>query len=180
MTTVTTSTAPVSGVLDGRTMGVEVHRLLGDLFRKGVRRPSPVELRRFVANHPLVNRPEISYRQTARQRLLIPTAIYLRLFAPSDEWEFVGAEVKLGRRRADLVWQSAQGILIDEVKAGAAAARFERDALAEQVKSLVQHGTDAYGDAFLGVRAIVLASPRTSYLARPDGSSRPIVWEVRS
>ncbi len=165
-------------VTDGRTMGVAVHRLLGDLFAsRGTGDVSPTELRRFVATHPLVVSPKIVYRQTAKQRLLVPTAIYLRLFSPGADWKFVGAEITVGRRRADLVWQREGSVMIDELKTGKLADHLQHESLKQQVTDLVAASRDTYGDRLVGVRAIVLASPRASYMVRPDGSVEALQWE---
>ncbi len=155
---------------DGRTIGTMVHRLLGDVFATGRRSISPLELRLHVANHPLVTGTDAPYRQVAKQRLLAAAAIYLRFFAPDDDWGFAGAEMTLGRRRADFVWHRDDQVMIDELKTGTVAGRLERDSLQRQVADLLKAGVAKYGTHFVGVRAIVLASPRSSYIARPDGS----------
>jgi hypothetical protein len=165
------------GAIDGRAAGSAVHHVIGALLGDGIRHPSPLELRRYVAADPSVNRSAVVYRQAAKQRLLTAAAVYFRLFAPAGTWELLGVEAAYGRNRADLVWRtSGGGVVIDEIKSGVALDRFENERLEQQVARLLTGGAATHGEPFGGVRVVLLATPARSYLARPDGCREPAEW----
>lgn len=87
-----------NGVVDGRTAGVAVHRLIAELATSGALALSPVELRRQVATHPSVTSTALPYRQAAKQRLLTAAAIYLRLFPLGAGWRCLGTELPVEDR----------------------------------------------------------------------------------
>jgi hypothetical protein len=166
------------GAVDGRTLGVAVHQVLACLFEGGELTASPIELRRLIGSHPALATASGVVRQAAKQRLLTASSVYLRLFAPEPDWVFIGAEVPLRRRRADLVWRTPGGIVVDELKAGATGARYERSDLDNQVDGLLAGAREVFGDELRGVRAIVLAAPMRSYELMSDGSRRSFSWGV--
>jgi hypothetical protein len=164
--------------VDSSTLGVAVHQVLASLFECGDLTASPIELRRLIGCHPALASATAVLRQAAKQRLLTASSVYLRLFAPAADWLFVGAEVSLGHRRADLVWWTPGGIVVDELKAGATGARYERGDLDDQIDGLLAGAREAFGDEVRGVRAIVLAAPMSSYELMSDGSRRPFIWGI--
>jgi len=166
----------VPGAIDGRTMGREVHRLIADLVSAGIRQPTPRQLRAHVAGHPLVSDPRIIYRQAAKQRLLVATALYFRFFAPPAPWRLLGTEVTMGNSRLDLVWGHGQEVIADEIKSGRIVDRFERDQLELQIDRALANANDRYGDAFTGLRVLMLAAPTKSFVLRSDGNREPFAW----
>jgi hypothetical protein len=162
--------------VDSRTLGVAVHQVLASLFECGDLTASPIELRRLIGCHPTLASASAVLRRAAKQRLLTASSVYLRLFAPAADWVFVGAEVSLGHRRADLVWRTPGGIVVDELKAGATGARYAWGDLDDQVEGLLAGAREAFGDEVRGVRAIVLAAPMRSYELMSDGSRRSFTW----
>lgn len=179
-----TNEAPAAGVrgpaeaVDNRTLGVAVHQVLASLFEDGALTASPIELRRLIGSHPALASASAVLRQAAKQRLLTACSVYLRLFAPAADWVLVGAEMPLGRRRADLVWRTPGGIVVDELKAGATGARYERGDLDDQIDGLLAGAHEAFGDEVRGVRAIVLAAPMRSYELLSNGSREPFTWGI--
>lgn len=166
----------VPGAIDGRTMGREVHRLIADLVSVGVREPTPRQLRAQVAGHPLVSDPRITYRQAAKQRLLVATALYFRFFVPLAPWCLLGSEVTVGSSRLDLVWRNGEEVIADEIKSGRIVDRFEHDQLERQIDRALANANDRYGDAFTGLRVLLLAAPSKSFVLRSDGKREPFVW----
>lgn len=164
---------------DLQLIGSQAHRMIGELLLAGHRRPNVLLLRRHVAQHGLLSMYSGAPKQAAKQMLLSAASSYFRFFVPDDSWSFAGLEVSLAACRADLVWSGAEGVVIDEIKTGRLAARFERDALTQQVERLLAAGDAEYGDRLVGVRALVLAAPATSFWARPDGRTEPLDWELR-
>jgi hypothetical protein len=162
--------------VDRRTLGVAVHQVLASLFEGGELTASPIELRHLIGSHPALAAASAVLRQAAKQRLLTASSVYLRLFAPAADWLFVGAEMPLGRRRADLVWRTPSGFVIDELKAGATGARYERGDLDDQIDGLLAGAHEAFGDEVRAVRAIVLAAPMRSYELLSNGSRRSFTW----
>jgi hypothetical protein len=152
--------------------------VLASLFEDGALTASPIELRRLIGSHPALASASAVLRQAAKQRLLTACSVYLRLFAPAADWVLVGAEMPLGRRRADLVWRTPGGIVVDELKAGATGARYERGDLDDQIDGLLAGAHEAFGDEVRGVRAIVLAAPMRSYELLSNGSREPFTWGI--
>jgi hypothetical protein len=83
---------------------------------------------------------------------------YLRRMRP-DGWALVGAEVRVGHAKADLVWvHDASGdIVIDEIKSGAPG--IGDTGVAGQVRRLYAGGLNEWGDRFVGVRLVQLRAP---------------------
>jgi hypothetical protein len=164
------------GAIDGRTMGRHVHRLIAGLVSAGVRQPSPRQLRAHVAGHPLLSDTRIIYRQAAKQRLLVATALYFRFFALPTTWSLLGTEVTVGNSRLDLVWRNGEELIADEIKSGRIVDRFERDRLELQIERALANANEHYGHAFSGLRVLILAAPTKSFLLRSDGTRESFAW----
>jgi len=164
----------VAELVKGERLGVSVHALVGECLHDGLRHPSPVELLTRAGRHALTVDSRNVHRQAAKQALLTTAAVYFRWFTPPDEWEFLGTEVKAGGCRFDLVWQTAGQVVVDEIKSGAMAVP-GRGGFEPQVARLIKGGATKYGDAFVGVRVIILAAPALSYLARPGGDREALL-----
>lgn len=174
------SEAPSSRRTDDlQQIGSQAHRMIGELLLAGHRRPNVLLLRRHAVQHGLLSIYSGAPKQAAKQLLLSAASSYFRFFVPDHSWLFGGVEVSLAGCRADLVWSGAEGVVIDEIKTGRLAARFEQEALTQQVERLLAAGVMEYGERLIGVRALVLAAPATSFWARPDGRTEPLDGEMR-
>lgn len=79
-------------------------------------------------------------------------------------------------RRPMVVWRSAEGVIVDELKTGRSATRREIAAVREQAARETRAGAMVFGDAFLGVRLVSLGAPRTSFFTDRDGRCAPLIW----
>lgn len=174
-----TRTATAGSGVEPATLGAAAHRLIAELLDANIRRPNVVVLRRHVATHPAVTRLAQAHRQPAKQILLSSLASYFRFFVPDEHWALVGSEVVIGGNRADLVWSDGERVLIDELKAGRIADRFERASLRAQVIRLQEAALIECGSTLLAVRALVLAAPASSYTLFAAGETAPLEWERR-
>lgn len=105
------------------------------------------------------------YRQSARQRVATAAATYFREFARPG-WRFEGAEVIVGDLALDLLWSKSGHLEADEIKSGLAAPQDWRHAVRQQAAAQADAARAVYGSAFRGVRAVLLAAPRESFLVR--------------
>lgn len=113
--------------------------------------------------------------RAARIAAAAAAAVYVDRFLPTSDWELLGSEFILGCARADLVWASALGILVDELKtadartAGRASGRTHA-----QTDTYRTAATQLFGERFLGVRLIYLAAASHSVLVLPNGGRSPL------
>ena len=157
--------------LDGRLMGTAAHQVIAALVSEGERNPDLDTIRAAVLAHPS-NRAAITYRQSARQRLMTAAAAYFDHFPPLDDWVLVGSEVPAGACRFDLVWaDSKERIWVDELKTGRSAGRVGLTQVASQVKRQVTAGSNLYGAAFAGVRVCLLAAPGKAFWELAESGS---------
>jgi hypothetical protein len=163
--------------LDGRRAGERVHTAVARLLERGVRQPAPVEVVTLARDIVVEPGLPVTYRQSAIQRLSTATASYFRMFALDETWAYVGSEVKAARCRYDLVFENEDGeVIADELKAGRVGDRVELKLADAQIARQLIAGRAKWGEAFTGIRAIFLAAPRASFLARPDGEREPLSW----
>lgn len=180
--TATKSADPVESLrphsaLDPTTAGRRVHGAVGRLLEAGVRAPGSLEV--IALARDIVCEPGLAVvrRQAAIQRLATCTAAYFRLFVLDETWAYIGAEIGAGRCRFDFVFEGVDAsIVADELKSGKVADRGERRLFDEQITRQLDAGAAKWGDRFLGIRALLLAAPRASFLARPDGGREPLEW----
>jgi len=146
------------------------HQSIARLLDSGTRHPTTSELFASVGRDELVNR-QGQRRQPVRQALLTAAAVYFRLFVPEDEWQFVGAEVAAGAARLDLVFEHRDGrIRADEIKTGCIDDASTYRTLLAQLDRQLAGGRRTWSDAFVGVRAVLLAAPSQSFVLTPDGA----------
>lgn len=161
--------------LDGRSVGAAAHQVIGELLAAGLREPTFEELLAAVGRSQLVREGVASFRQAARQRLITATGVYVRLFVPGREWEFVGREVEVSEARFDLVFRDSDGrVRADEIKAGRLCAEDTRK-LEDQLGRQLDGGRARWEESFVGVRALLLWAPVRSFLARPDGEREQLL-----
>src|SRR5262249_34357111 len=96
---------------DGRKLGQGAHRVIAALLRKGVQRPTAVQILEEVAGDPALANPNLVYRLAARQVLATNVVIYFRFFAPDAEWSFVDNEVRVPGAQLDLLFENPSGEL---------------------------------------------------------------------
>jgi hypothetical protein len=118
-------------------------------------------------------------QRTRSARLMIAghAAVYLRYFIPPASWRFLGAELELGPgARADGAWESAEGVLVDEVKLAATLARPGGEGPARrQAARYSALAAARWGDRFVGARLVFLGGPRYSLLVGPGDRLRRLV-----
>lgn len=163
--------------LEPMTAGRRVHEAIRRLLEAGVRAPRGTDV--IALARDIVCEPGLAvvHRQAAIQRLVTGTAAYFRLFVPDDTWAYMGAEIAAGRCRFDFVFEDVGGMVIaDELKAGRAASRGERQLSDDQVRRQLEGGAEKWGENFAGVRVLFLGAPRASFLARPSGERDELEW----
>jgi hypothetical protein len=166
--------------LDTTTAGRRVHQAIGRLLDAGVRAPASIDV--IALARDIVCEPGLAVvrRQAAIQRLATTTASYFRFFALDETWTYLGSELTAKDCRFDFVFEGADGtIVVDELKSGGAADRGARRLFDEQIDRQVDAGTAKWCERFLGVRVLLLAAPRASFLARPDGERETLEWGGR-
>jgi hypothetical protein len=166
--------------LDGRRAGERVHIAVARLLERGVRQPTALEVLTLARDIVVEPGLAVTYRQSAIQRLSTATASYFRMFAPDETWTYFGSEVKAARCRYDLVFEHEDGqVIADELKAGRVGDRVELKLADAQIARQLIAGRAKWGEAFTGIRAIFLAAPRASFLARAEGDREPLDWSER-
>ena len=166
------------GHVDRRRVGVLAHALIAELLAAGARHPTPERISSAAARLPALADVG-SYRVAVRQRIVTSAALYFRLFIPPAGWVFDGAELRGPSARFDLVWRSAGGVIVDELKSGRSATRREIAALREQAARETRAGAAVFGPDFLGVRVVSLGAPHTSFFTDRDGRCAPLEWGSR-
>ena len=164
-----------AGHVDKKRVGELAHALIAGLLADGERAPEAARISAAAARLPGLADVG-SYRLAVRQRVLTSAAVYFRLFAPPAEWVFEGSELRGPRAQFDLVWRSAEGVIVDELKTGRSATRREIAAVREQAARETLAGSMVFGEAFLGVRLVSLGAPRTSFFTHRDGRCVPLTW----
>lgn len=167
--------AVAPGHVDKARVGAFAHALIAGLLAGGQRDPSPERIASASARLPGLADVG-SYRVAVRQRTTTSAALYFRLFVPGDEWTFEGAELRGLSARFDLVWRSPAGVVVDELKSGRGATRRALAELREQTARETRAGASMFGEQFLGVRAVILGAPRTSFFADRDGGCATLEW----
>lgn len=146
-------------------VGVRAHRVIAGLMT-GDRRPDPraalAACRADLEAHP---EPDRVRRRATAQGLRSCVAVYLTVAWPGEGWRCIGAEVRLGKRVADLVLEHDDGrVLIDEVKTG------EVPSFADaQVRDLLAAGRRRWSRNFCGVRVVPLSNLAAMWLADRSG-----------
>jgi hypothetical protein len=82
----------------------------------------------------------------------------------------------MGSSRLDLVWGDGEDVIADEIKSGRIVDRFEHEHLEQQIERALTNANERYGEAFTGLRVLLLASPTTSFVVRNDGRREPFAW----
>jgi hypothetical protein len=174
----TTTRSPTATEPIGATLGRLAHVVIGDLLEAGLRDPSSRSLMQAVNKQDLESVHSV-HPYAVGQQLVAIAAIYLRLFALDSSWQLVGRERTAGKQRFDLVFQNQAGdVLIDEIKTGRFEQRMEVKTLRTQIARQLEAGNREWGEAFQGIRAVILGAPRRSEFHKPDGTSTPIGWSV--
>jgi hypothetical protein len=85
-------------------------------------------------------------------------------------WKLLGTEIQGPNCTFDIVWQhtSSGRVLVDELKTGKAGDLVGGQELDEQLERECRGGRELYDRRFVGVRLLILAAPRRSFLVSPD------------
>jgi hypothetical protein len=164
------------GRVDRWRVGPFAHTLIAQLLAAGERQPGAERIAR-AANQLRLLGEVGAYRVAVKQRVVSAVALYFRLFLPTVEWTFNDSDVSSRSERFYLVWRSAAGTLVDELKAGPVGTQLERKALCEEARREATAGRSKFGQEFLGLRVVILGAPRWSFLAGVDGREVAIEWE---
>jgi len=160
-----------------RLVGAATHRAIGRLVEDPAAWSDGDLDRRasLLAGRLLAEHPEAPLRRQARRQVARDAAAYARWFLPPAGWTLLGSEVPLGDAgRVDVAWRTGDGeVVYDEVKR-AATADAPSPSWVRQALRYAAHGRGAHGDAFAGVRLILLGAPRSSRLITGHGASQPL------
>ena len=164
------ATARQTGPFNPSVLGRAAHELIAELCVTGLRTACWEDISHAVALHPACRQPA-ARRQAARLWLCSVVSMYFRLFVPPQGWSLVGSEVAAAGCRFDLVWRSRfdQTCFADELKTGKAADFIGGRQLEQQLARQLRGGHHQYGEAFTGVRVLILAAPRRSFVAATNG-----------
>lgn len=166
--------------LEPTTAGRRIHQAVATLLERDVRQPTALQVMELARDIVCTEELAPSRRQSAIQRLATSTASYFRLFAPTEEWSFIGAEVAGRNCRFDFAFKSNSGrVIVDELKTGRFVDKVQRQLADAQIETAVKAGVIKWSDGFDGVRVLFLSAPRASFVARPDGSREVLGWGER-
>lgn len=159
---------PADFEIPGSTVGTLTHRLVAATLEKWGT-GATVENLLASSTRLKVQRAPV-YRQSLVTSASTLAATYFRAFKP-EKSKFLGAEIFVGSRPVDLLWESRSGqFWIDEIKSGLAKGFSARAGARSQANHHYENGLNEFGDRFAGVRVVLLRSPRNSYWVpvRPD------------
>jgi hypothetical protein len=97
-------------------------------------------------------------------RLVSLAARYLDRYLPARSSEFLGAEVFVEDVRLDLLWLESGRLFADELKTGSAP--MSRAMAIRQSHAQLMAGRAAFGNAFAGVRVVLLALGEAVWVRR--------------
>lgn len=106
------------------------------------------DLLRVSGQNIVMNRSKMAYVETA-------AAAYFHWFSPHG-WRFVGAEVVRHGVAFDLVWEQGGRVIADELKSGLSSLGLGDQRLRAQLEAQAEAGFREWGEAFAGVRAVLL------------------------
>jgi hypothetical protein len=153
-------------------VGEQAHRAVAAIARLGRRAGMPAleEAAWEVAGELMAKHRDLGLRARAG-RLVVGSAaaVYARVFLPPASWTLRDAEVDIEGGRLDLVWDTDDArVVYDEVKLVGSLDRPRGEGrTSRQVRAYLAHGNITHGDAFGGVRLVLLGAPRHSMLIGP-------------
>ena len=124
----------------------------------------------IFSRFPVEYRPRESLFQA-----VTAAGVYLSRFRPEAPWTFLGSEVRSGNCIFDLVFQSAAGVLVDELKLGKGRAHDAN--VREQINRYLIEGKHLWGNRFIGVRLCPVNEPRASRLYLANSKRSLLVTE---
>lgn len=120
-----------------------------------------------------------AHRIALKARLNSLASRYVGTFALPAGTKLLGSEISVAGSRLDLVWLLPSGLLVaDELKSGALRGAFDADLVAGQLARQLAGSLAQYGECFLGIRLVRLATPEASQFLSADGQTIPLS-EVR-
>jgi len=146
---------PAGPALDAINVGGLVHRVLAQCL------PGRVS-ERDIASEVWRQLQRCGTRNPAmRNRATLLCRRYVDRFHPGPSATLVGTEMTVANVRFDAVWRTGHGVWADEIKTGP-------HAPAGQLHRQLLVGHERWGDAFLGVRVLLLGSPAASSFVRRE------------
>lgn len=168
-----------SGPFDPQSLGRMAHHVIADLAAGPERDPGLEEILSAISAQPAVRSARGPLRQSARMWLCGVSATYFRMFAPSPAWRLFATELPLPGCRLDLAWTDDAGrTWADELKTGKAPQLTLGAGLDAQVDRQLRAGDAEFGDAFLGVRVLMLAAPSMSFVRTHAAIIPALDWTV--
>ncbi len=156
------------------TAGIAAHAVVAEALSAGTV-PSGTQLLKMARRH-LVDVPGPA-RLGLAQQVATCVSRYLRFERPPGPWRFIGAEIRLGSGRVDLVWAAPDGrVLIDELKTGSGF--ILTSSVTQQLVRYAADGRDVYGHAFAGVRCVLPFAPDRSLFVDASGRCTPLAHTV--
>ena len=161
-------------------VGDRAHRIVGTAVSEGlpadrvmrVARIAEIGQQVFQA-HPVSVRP-----REARFQAVTAAGVYVHRFMPVGDWALLGVEMRDGRSRFDLVFQSADGtVVIDELKLGVG--RAGENYVRKQIDRYVDLGLARWGAKFAGVRMCCVHEPNTSRWVVPGRMRSALLAESK-
>ena len=158
------------------SVGLITHRLIAELCRetRGADAARPFDPEWLWQTAGAITAAAGLGFQTRGARLVAVShaAVFAQRLLPPPAWRFIGGEFDAGDgKRVDGAWESAEGLLFDELKLVVRAAA-GGGPTGRQVARYAESGERLavrLGRPFLGVRLIYLSAPRQSRLIRPAG-----------
>ncbi len=147
-------------------VGRRIASAIGDLLRLDACGDAGVGIDDVVRRHASDLTP-LWLRLAVEQSMTMSIVSYLAFHRLPSPWRLVGAEVRLGRARFDLMWRSDHSgcVCVDELKSRTDPTCLAPRTRAQCLMYLVE-GRAAFGDRFVGVRLISLADHRDAKLVR--------------
>lgn len=164
--------------ITARQVGVLCHRAIGQLLADGRRAPQLSDI--TDAANPLLAVYHGPTRQAARVQVISAVGMYFRHFLPPAPWKLEDVEVSVPGARLDLLFGHPCGARFsDEVKTGRVGQAIDQARLGQQVERAWRGARRTYGECFVGVRALILGHPFSSFGFAPEGGSLPSVEVMR-
>jgi len=161
-----------SPVITGSDTGTITHQLISLCLNTFGPQPTPEQVLDSAGAISISG--SIVHRQVLRMNSVTLAATYFREFV-LGEAEFLGSEVWVGHVPVDLVWNRAGMIFIDEIKTGRTPAGVGIEAVEAQVREQWSCGSEEFGRAFGGVRAILLERVNASFHIDTAGRLLPVM-----
>lgn len=148
-------------------IGTLTHELIAAIARRYGGAPSPADVLELASKFDF-GRFSSPIRMARRQRAVTLAGAFFSYFGRPG-WSVVGSEVVVGEVALDLLWEKAGALEADEVKTGSRAAAGYLNEAKAQAQGQAEVARQYLGEAFRGVRLVLLKAPSTSLTVSPKG-----------